>query len=112
MGNTSSFDSILDGFFSVGKKENNNSNCSWIIFIIIFFLIIGKESCFNFLKECCGEVDQHHHHHEDECGSFGFNGNLLWIIGILIVLWLLSGNFGGGICKGSAKEFQTIDECC
>jgi hypothetical protein len=112
-GDKSNYGSVFDDFFSCGKNEKSGSNFSWLIFIIIFFLIIGKESCLNFLNRCCGEQDHHHHHnHDDECNNFGFNGNLLWIIGILVVLWLLRGNRCEEVCKGRIEDVQTNDECC
>lgn len=109
-GDKPNYGSILDGFFSSGKNGKSGSNSSWLIFIIIFFLIIGKESCLNFLNGFCGEQDHHHHNHDDECNNFGFNGNLLWIIGILVILWLLKGNCCEEVCKGRNKDLQTCDE--
>jgi len=110
--NASSYDSMFNGSLNNGEGGDNCNNFNWIIFIIIFFLIIRKESCFNFLNGCFRQQSCHDHHQNDGCNSLGFNGNgnILWIFGILVVLWLLRGNCAEKICDDGKQSDGKCDD--
>ena len=118
--NASSYDSMFNGSLNNGERGDNGNNFNWIIFIIIFFLIIRKESCFNFLNGCFKQQNCHNRHQNNGCNNFGFNGNgnILWIFGILIVLWLIRGNGDGQICDdrnqndGKCDEDNQVEDFC
>lgn len=117
--NASSYDSMFNGSFNNGERGCNDNNFNWIIFIIIFFLIIKQESCFTFLNGCFQGQECNNNHHKHGCNEVGSNGNILWIFGILVVLWLLRRNGEDGNCgtddnckQDSCKDDGWNEENC